>query len=604
MLPYLDRRDWYKGLVPGYAWNSSQNKPITQRPLEPVVNPALGPSATEAGFPVTHYVGVGGVLPGGDAAKPEDFRPGLFNFSQPAASVPDGASNTLAILGVMGQLGPWAQGGRPTVRNLTQRPYVNGPDGFGSGQPNGMVAGMADGSVRFVSKDADPEVLEQLATVNGKEEATVAMLDEKAPRKAADKAREKTAKADKPKGGKPAAKEPAAPDDVADDEDEPQGEDEAAPVKVDVQARLADRVRQIDFPNVTLLDAVRTVARLSTLRVTFDVDAMAEVRAGLRDPVKLRLENATVNQVLQAIAVSRGLVCVVDGEQVLITSAKKKSGLRQEKYDVADLVGPKGTPGTELAGTIVKVVAPETWREAGGQGTIRVAGSTLIVDQSEAVHQQVRAFCEKLRQARGLSGKAGEEKTPLTTRVDLARAKLLQPITANFFEKTPLVRILQDLERLGQVTIVVDWAALAREGISPDVPTMLRATQQSLSESLLQTLQPLGLYFRVVGPDTLEVTTRKAVFARLELEFHPAGTLVNDRQSPEGLIERIKGQVAAGSWNDAGGPGILLYDKPSGCLIVLQSQPVQARLQALLKRWAAEPGKAPSTRRQVPTAMR
>ena len=74
-----------------------------------------------------------------------------------------GGANTIAVLGVQDQCGPWAQGGRATVRPLTQQPYLNGPDGFGSGQADGMVAGMADGSVRFLSKNIDPHVMEQLA---------------------------------------------------------------------------------------------------------------------------------------------------------------------------------------------------------------------------------------------------------------------------------------------------------------------------------------------------------------------------------------------------------------------------------------------------------
>ena len=48
------------------------------------------------------------------------------------------------------------------------------------------------------------------------------------------------------------------------------------------------------------------------------------------------------------------------------------------------------------------------------------------------------------------------------------------------------------------------------------------------------------------------------------------------------MIEQIKGRVAGSTWSDAGGPGVLHLDGPSGCLIVLQSQPVQAALERLL----------------------
>ena len=44
-------------------------------------------------------------------------------------------------------------------------------------------------------------------------------------------------------------------------------------------------------------------------------------------------------------------------------------------------------------------------------------------------------------------------------------------------------------------------------------------------------------------------------------------------------MEKIKGQVAGQSWNDAGGPGQMVFDKASGYLVVLQPQPIQVKVQ-------------------------
>jgi hypothetical protein len=66
-------------------------------------------------------------------------------------------------------LGSWAAGGRPTIRSLTKKPYIDGPDGLGGQHPNGCLFGMADGSVRFISKNVDPQVLEALMTIAGGE---------------------------------------------------------------------------------------------------------------------------------------------------------------------------------------------------------------------------------------------------------------------------------------------------------------------------------------------------------------------------------------------------------------------------------------------------
>ena len=181
LLPYLGHADWH--VEPGYDWNNSHNQPVTKRPLAEVVNPVFGPATSPAGYPVTHYVGVAGV--GEDAAQlpADDPRAGVFGYGRQTRQqdLVRGGANTIAVLGVQDQCGPWAQGGRATVRPLTQQPYVNGPDGFGSGQADGMVAGMADGSVRFLSKNIDPHVMEQLATVRGGEQVDMAAIEPKPP---------------------------------------------------------------------------------------------------------------------------------------------------------------------------------------------------------------------------------------------------------------------------------------------------------------------------------------------------------------------------------------------------------------------------------------
>ena len=75
---------------------------------------------------------------------------------------------------------------------------------------------------------------------------------------------------------------------------------------------------------------------------------------------------------------------------------------------------------------------------------------------------------------------------------------------------------------------------------------------------------------------------------RLELEFYPLGELMNETTTADSLIAAIEAQVAGATWSDAGGPGVLRFDEPSKCLMVLQSQPVQFELEALLQRRRAE----------------
>ncbi len=496
MLPYYGHVDWHKQLEPGYSWNSAKNRPVTSRPLEAVTNPALGPSTTQAGFPVTHYVGVAGV--GADAAglKPGDPRAGVFGFGRTTRldDIPDGASNTVAVMGVSGRLGPWSAGGDATVRPLTQRPYVNGPDGFGSGQPDGMFVGMADGSVRFVAKDIDPVVLEQLATAGGRETTTVASLD-------------------RPARPSPSVPMPPAPGPPA----PPPEPDKPAPAEppadlppVDTEAVLAQRIVGVDFAGVRLIDAVRTIEQLAGVRVTLDLETLQRKGLSPRSPVQVRSGAATVGEVLDALVADRGLSCLVENGQVLLSVPQaERQALVEVRHEVADLEGAARDGVNVLAGLIRSMVAPESWQTAGGRGTIAPDNGALKVAATEAVQDQVLVFCERLRAVRGKPprSKLDPARIAVATRFSRAHAKLSQPISSNFYAPAPLEQVLVDLERTSGMTITVNWLALAAEGIGPPLECTLNADKEPLATVLGKLLQPLGVAWRLADADTIEITT-------------------------------------------------------------------------------------------------
>jgi hypothetical protein len=81
------------------------------------------------------------------------------------------------------------------------------------------------------------------------------------------------------------------------------------------------------------------------------------------------------------------------------------------------------------------------------------------------------------------------------------------------------------------------------------------------------------------------ITTAEAAGERLEIEFYRVGKLIGDDPTGAALVERIKTALAPRSWDDAGGPGSIEFD-PSGCLIVLQTQPRQIELERLLALWS------------------
>ena len=380
-------------------------------------------------------------------------------------------------------------------------------------------------------------------------------------------------------------------------------------------ARLADPLSGIEITDMPLARAVDLLATASTVPITLNADAMRQLGVSPRDRISVRFDSTTIGKALQAVAAERGLAATIDNGQVIVTSpAEYRETLRTVHYTVSDFTGDDKAAVTDLAALVRRLVAPESWKDAGGRGTIEPEPGTMVVLQTGDVHQQVLTFCEKLRNARKkpLRSRGAPERFTLVTRTSQARNMLDQPVTANFHEPAELAKILAFLAKAAGSDILIDHAALAAAETSDGVETSLVVQKQPLAAVLADLLRPLGLTYRVVGADAIQVTTNEAAEERLELEFYPVGPRLADKNSPDPLmgegpkknsplptnlrsvpgegpgvraaklVDQLKTQVAASTWSDAGGQGEIYFDAPSQCLIVLQSQRVQAAIERLL----------------------
>ena len=153
-----------------------------------------------------------------------------------------------------------------------------------------------------------------------------------------------------------------------------------------------------------------------------------------------------------------------------------------------------------------------------------------------------------------------------------------------------MARILAYLSEVSDSIILVDHAALAAAETSDLVEATVTADRQPLAAVLEDLLRPLGLTYRAVGHEIIQVLTKDAADERADLEFYPIAAWLDEGTKAASLIEQIKAKTAGtASWSEMGGPGKVYFDAPSQTLIVLQSQSAQAVIQQFLKRDEASP---------------
>jgi hypothetical protein len=361
-----------------------------------------------------------------------------------------------------------------------------------------------------------------------------------------------------------------------------------------VAAQLAFRIPSVEITNAKFSEVMETLEDMSTIDFNFDLEGMAEAGAGLDDPVSLRLANTTVRDVLEAVLRERGLDCVVERGQIVITNSRRANASRtQAVYDVSDLASdPAGA--ADLAVRLQNLIEPGTWKADGGEGTCRAVALTIEVDQNTRAHGQLAGVLDRLRLARGVRPRLNEGWTQesLVGRLVRCSPKLAEPVTANFVRETLLDRIIAHLARQSQANIMLDGVALASEGISIETPATLTATKKPLGECLDELLAPLGLVVRVLDAESFVVTTPRILERSLFCEFYPVSDLTTAQFPPEALMERVR-HAAGGVPSRTGELTVRqTFDAPSGHLLVNAPQPVHALVLDLLETLRASEEKA------------
>lgn len=170
ILPFIDQAPLFQQIDFKKAWDDETNDRIAQTPIAVLLHPSI-PVHTDGKYAVTHYVGIAGLGKDAPLLPVTDKRAGVFGYNRITRiqNITDGTSNTIAVAEAGKDFGPWSAGGPSTIRAFTKKPYIKGPDGIGGYTVGGVHVLLTDGSVRFVSENIDPTVLEALTTIAGGE---------------------------------------------------------------------------------------------------------------------------------------------------------------------------------------------------------------------------------------------------------------------------------------------------------------------------------------------------------------------------------------------------------------------------------------------------
>ncbi len=171
-----------------------------------------------------------------------------------------------------------------------------------------------------------------------------------------------------------------------------------------------DKPTEFDFVGTPLQDVVDFLKDKHSLEIQLDTKALEEAGVGSDTPVSCKVKGISLRSALRLLLGRHDLAFVIQDEVLLITSGEVADArLFTRTYPVGDLVVDDDYDG--LIEAITSTVAPQTWDEVGGPGslsTVKSAGS-LVISQTRDVHEKVLQLLRSLRGARQAGGAASSQ---------------------------------------------------------------------------------------------------------------------------------------------------------------------------------------------------
>ena len=177
-----------------------------------------------------------------------------------------------------------------------------------------------------------------------------------------------------------------------------------------------DEQSELDFGPQPFRDVVEYLSHKHHIPIEFDEPALEQAGVGGDTTIDCSLDDLPLRSLLELVLGKLGLAYVVDDGFLLITTVEAaEESLHVQVYPVGDLVTPdsefrspfdpaarKGADFRELTEVITNVVAPVTWDELGGPGSITANNyaRAIAISQTDEVHEQVAALLTNLRRVR------------------------------------------------------------------------------------------------------------------------------------------------------------------------------------------------------------
>jgi len=332
-----------------------------------------------------------------------------------------------------------------------------------------------------------------------------------------------------------------------------------------LEDKLAEPVN-FEFVDTPLADVLAYFRNLTDLHFHTDRRALAKAGIDPRQPVTARGRRMRFDHALGATLEPLELQWYVHRSGAIVVTAEAAAPVMTPR--VYRLL--QREPLDDIIEQITELIAPRTWEDVGGPGSVAPASaSLLVIRQSHSVHRRIaERFAKRLAWVRVPAAAAGG---------DALEAALAAQTNAEFVD-TPLEEIVNYLADLRRINVALDRTALDGAGVDARSPITFSAAGFPLADILDLMLLDLELAW-IVDKGRVLITTPEEAETRMQVATHAIGGIRG--ASADAVADALRRTIAPATWSRVGGSG-RIQESGRGKLAVRQSYPVQRQIRLLL----------------------
>lgn len=372
--------------------------------------------------------------------------------------------------------------------------------------------------------------------------------------------------------------------------------------------RALDQPVQLHFVDSPLSEVVDFLKTTAAIPIVIDKRALDDVGLGSDTPVTFSVDGITLRSALRLLLHDLELTYVVRDEVLLITTPEAaETEVETRLYGVSEfaqelepqiLVTSPANRYQLLEQVLKTVIAPESWSDVGGVGSIAPFSQWgfLAISQTEESHEQIEAMLATLARARdaGRRKKLRSGGFPVMRAAELKAWERLEPALSSAvtweFNEAPLSDVAEYMSDQHGVPVLIDVRALDDVGLGTDTPVTVSLSGISLRSALRLMLKELDLTY-VAKDEVLMITTPEEAENELAIAVYSVGdfwktsspaAVTGPGRQFDSLHNLISTSIAPSTWDDVGGAGSIVQAVPWGLMVVSQTPQVHRQIEGLL----------------------